>query len=207
MSALKFYAQVVRALDEIGAPYMLVGAFAGLAFGITRSTFDMDILVDLSEKDTQALAERFPPPRYYADPEMMRASTRMGIMFNVIDTEEGVKADLVPLTREPEYRDAFERRIRRSFEDPDEAAFEAWCACPEDIIIGKLRAWAEGQSAKHPADIHDILIFLLSGESEAPYDLDRVSVTAARLGLPVSKLWQELAARAEAEVSQHKGAS
>jgi hypothetical protein len=32
----------------------------------------------------------------------MRNSTRMGIMFNLIDTEEGVKADLVPLTRELE---------------------------------------------------------------------------------------------------------
>jgi hypothetical protein len=29
MSALKFYARVVRVLDEIEAPYMLVGAFAG----------------------------------------------------------------------------------------------------------------------------------------------------------------------------------
>jgi hypothetical protein len=38
----------VRALDEIGAPYMIVGAFAGLSFGITRATFDVDILVDLS---------------------------------------------------------------------------------------------------------------------------------------------------------------
>ena len=74
MSALKFYARVVRVLDEIEAPYMLVGAFAGLAFGITRSTFDMDILVDLREEDIQALANRFPLPRYYADPEMMRDS-------------------------------------------------------------------------------------------------------------------------------------
>jgi len=78
---------------------MLVGAFAGLAFGITRTTFDIDILVDLRESDFQALADRFPPPRYYADPEMMRNSTRLGIMFNLIDSEEGVKADVVPLAR------------------------------------------------------------------------------------------------------------
>ena len=77
MSALKFYAQVVRALDEVRAPYMLVGAFAGLAFGITRSTFDIDILVDLRESDFQALADRFPPPRYYADPEMIWKSFQL----------------------------------------------------------------------------------------------------------------------------------
>ena len=39
MSAIDFYIQIVRALDEIGAPYMIVGAFAGTAFGIQRAVF------------------------------------------------------------------------------------------------------------------------------------------------------------------------
>ena len=124
MSALTFYFKVLQALEEIEAPYMIVGAFAGLAFGVNRATFDIDIpstgsghrLVDLGESDFEALAARFPLPRYYADPEMMRNSTRMGIMFNLIDTEEGVKADLVPLTREPEYHVAFARRVRHTFQ-------------------------------------------------------------------------------------------
>jgi hypothetical protein len=41
----------------------------------------------------------------------------MEIMFNSIDTNEGIKADLVPLKREPEYQLAFERRVRRDFVD------------------------------------------------------------------------------------------
>ncbi len=86
MYTIQFYANVVRALDEINAPYMIVGAFAGLAFGITRTTFDIDILVDLREEDFEALSARFPLPRYYADPEMMRNSTEMGIMFNILDS-------------------------------------------------------------------------------------------------------------------------
>jgi hypothetical protein len=80
MYTLKFYAEIVRALDEIGAPYMIVGAFAGLSFGITRTTYDIDILVDLRDKDFDALSARFPLPRYYANPEMMRNSTQMGII-------------------------------------------------------------------------------------------------------------------------------
>jgi hypothetical protein len=39
VSALAFYIEVVRALEEVGAPYMIVGAFAGLAFGVNRATF------------------------------------------------------------------------------------------------------------------------------------------------------------------------
>jgi hypothetical protein len=200
MNALSFYFKVVQALEEIDAPYMIVGAFAGLSFGVNRATFDVDILVDLRERDFDALAERFPLPRYYADPEMMRSSTRMGIMFNLIDTESGVKADLVPLTREPDYRVAFARRIRLSFQDETGQTFTAWYAQPTDIIIGKLKAWNEGRSAKHPNDIQAMLVFALSGLSSVELDMRAIAVAAARLGPDAAELWRSLRARAEGEV-------
>ncbi len=204
MNAMSFYFKVIQALEEIEAPYMIVGAFAGLAFGVTRATFDVDILVDLRERDFDALATRFPPPRYYADPEMMRNSTRMGIMFNLIDTELGVKADLVPLTREPDYRMAFARRIRQSFQDETGQTFTAWYAQPTDIIIGKLKAWEEGRSAKHPADIYAMLVFAFSGLSDAEADLPAIAAAAARLGADVATLWRELRARAEDEAHKRR---
>jgi hypothetical protein len=204
MNALSFYFKVIRALEEIEAPYMIVGAFAGLAFGINRATFDVDILVDLRERDFEALAERFPPPRYYADPEMMRNSTRMGIMFNLIDTSLGIKADLIPLTREPGYRGAFARRVRQSFQDETGQTFTAWYAQPTDIIIGKLKAWAEGHSAKHPNDIYAMLVFALSGLSDIELDLQEIAVAATRLGVDVIELWQSLCKRAESEVQQRE---
>jgi hypothetical protein len=199
VTATSFYIQVVRALEEIEAPYMIVGAFAGLAYGINRATFDVDILVDLREQDFETLAARFPSPRYYADPEMMRNSTRDGIMFNIIDSEEGVKADLVPLTREPEYQFAFARRVRQSLQDEAGTIFDAWCAQPADIIVGKLKAWTEGRSAKHPSDILSIMHFSISGLGSRPIDVDYISVQAARMGLETLKLWQELLARARRE--------
>ena len=204
MSAIEFYIQVVHALDEINAPYMIVGAFAGTAFGITRATFDIDILVDLQIRDMDTLAARFPPPRYYADPLMMRNSTRMGIMFNLIDTQTGAKADLVPMTREPGYRAAFARRIRETFKDDHCQLFEAWCAQPSDIIIGKLKAWTEGRSLKHPADILNILATSFSGLGNIQVDRVLVTTEAARLGSETLALWKELVARAEAEVLKNK---
>ena len=36
MGISDFYIRVVRALDEIGAPYMIVGAFGGYPFGIGK---------------------------------------------------------------------------------------------------------------------------------------------------------------------------
>jgi hypothetical protein len=204
MTAISFYVQIVRALDEIGASYMIIGAFGGYPFGITRVTFDIDILVDLREQDFDALSERFPLPRYYADPEMMRNSTQMGIMFNIIDTNEGSKADLVPLKREPDYEIAFERRVRRNFVDPAGNAFSAWVAQPTDIIIGKLNAWNEGRSDKHPKDIYAMVAFDLSGSSDLSIDYETVLQEAKRLGRETLDMWKQVLANAQEEVKKHK---
>jgi hypothetical protein len=204
MYDLAFYYQVVSVLDEIDAPYMIVGAFAGLVFGITRSTFDIDILVDLQDDDIEILSRKFPLPRYYADPEMIRNSIRMGIMFNLIDTEEGVKADLVPLIREPDYEIAFSRRIRRRFSIPGLHTFEAWCAQPTDIIIGKLQAWTEGRSSKHAHDIHQMLVFEMRGYSTHPIFFKEVEHAAEQMGLESLKLWLGLVELAQQSVEGGK---
>jgi len=200
VNTLGFYLDVVCALEEIGAPYMIIGAFAATAFGLRRATFDVDIIVDLHEPHFDALARRFPLPRYYADPEQMCTSTQMGIMFNIIDTTLGVKADLVPLTREPAYRRAFTRRVRRTFTDEEGTEFKAWCAHPDDIIIGKLMAWQEGRSDKHPSDVREMLVFALSGLSDEPLDIGYINLWAARLGTDVAQLWNRLRQQAEEEV-------
>ena len=135
---------------------------------------------------------------------MMRNSTRMGIMFNLIDSTAGAKADLVPLKREPDWRVAFDRRVRRTFEDEDGNLFEAWCAQPTDIIVGKLKAWTEGRSNKHPDDISNMLVFFLSGLGTVPIDLPAVEIEAARMGLETLKLWRGLVARAEKAVEEHR---
>jgi hypothetical protein len=202
MGISSFYIRVVRALDEIGAPYMIVGAFGGSVFGIVRSTNDIDILVDLQEKDCYAISERFPLPRYYADPEMIKNSIDMGIMFNLVDTEEGARADLVPLKREPEYQLAFNRRVRETFTDPNGETFEAWVAQPTDIIIGKLQAWNEGRSDKHPKDIFAILFFCLRGYSSHQVNVDEVTEQAARIGQETLDMWNKILARAREEIEK-----
>lgn len=199
---LDFYIRVAKALDEIGAPYMIVGAFGGTIFGITRATNDVDIIVDLHGMDFETLSKKFPLPRYYADPEMIKNSVDMGIMFNIIDSQEGVKADLVPLKREPEYQVAFDRRIRETFTDENDKPFEAWVAQPTDIIIGKLQAWNEGRSDKHPKDIFAILFFCLSGYSNYEINLDEIKKEAAHIGQETLDMWNKTLARAKEEIEK-----
>ena len=65
---LSLFLDVLRVLEDIDAPYMVIGAFAATVYGSTRTTYDIDIVVDLSEDHIQALVDAYPPPRFYADP-------------------------------------------------------------------------------------------------------------------------------------------
>lgn len=184
---------ILRTLEAIQAPYMVIGAFAGIMYGVTRTTYDIDIVVNLRQEHITALVAAYPPPRFYADPEQMRNSIRMGIMFNIIDTSSGDKADLVPLTMEPRYYFAFERRIRQTIEMAGVTPFVIWCARPEDIIVGKLMAWAEGRSRKHETDIYEMLVMdALREENERGMDLPYVDAQAQTLSDDVLQLWQAI---------------
>jgi hypothetical protein len=201
---LSLFLDILHTLEAIGAPYMIIGAFAATVYGITRVTYDIDIVVDLDEGHIEALAAAYPPPRYYADPVQMRDSIRLGIMFNIIDTSRGEKADLVPLTMASRYRQAFQRRVRQKVELPGSEPFEVWCARPEDVIVGKLMAWAEGRSRRHETDIYEMMVFHYLGtdpEQSAAFDETYVDVQARTLGTDVVKLWEAVkeSARQEAD--------
>ena len=195
---LGLYFAVLHVLEQTDAPYVIIGAFAGVSYGVTRATFDVDIVVDLNERHIAALVEAFPLPRYYADPEQMRSSIKLGILFNIIDTTMGRKVDLIPLTMKPGYGWALERRIRRRFMTETDEPFEAWCARPEDVVVGKLMAWKEGRSTKHEWDIRDILAAARLGEDELSreFDVEYVNDWARRLGPDVEHEWRGLKGQA-----------
>ena len=206
---LSLFLDILRTLENMSAPYMVIGAFAphtardfashtardfaAIVYGSTRTTYDIDIVVNLDEEHLQALADAYSPPRYYADPVQMRDSIRLGIMFNIVDTSRGEKADLVPVTMNSRYQQAFQRRVRQAVELPDGEPFEIWCARVEDVIVGKLMAWAEGGSRKHETDIYEMMAFYYLGidrQQGAPFDQAYVDAQAETLGADVVALWK-----------------
>jgi len=191
----QLYFEVLRTLEQIRAPYVIIGAFAGTSYGVTRVTLDVDIVVDLKESHIQALAAAFPAPRFYADPDQMRDSIRLGIMFNIIDSSQARKVDLIPVTMKPGYGFALANRIRREISFEASETLPAWFAKPEDVIVGKLMAWQEGRSFKHEVDIRDILTAVHLGDDEAlstAFDPVYIDRWAASLGQEVELFWQEL---------------
>lgn len=192
---LGLFIDILRTLERIEAPYMIIGAFAGTVYGVTRVTYDIDIVVDLTGEHMQQLASAYRLPRYYADVEQMRNCFRDGTMFNIIDSTRGEKADLIPMTMASRYRKAFGRRLRQSIDLPDMEPLMVWCATPEDVIFGKLMAWAEGRSRKHESDIQEIMVrhYLgVDGDRDVAVDEGYVDAEARSLGVDVAEFWQDL---------------
>ena len=202
-----FYRHIIATLETINAPYMLIGGFVAAALGSTRTTFDIDMIVDLTEEHIEELAQHYPLPHYNADPYHIRECIRKNIMFNIIDAEQAQKADLVPIGMDPRYRQAFDRRVRRSFEDVDGNQFEAWTARPEDVIIGKLCAWEKGRSMKHEVDIRSMLVFLyaeLDPALSASFDQRLIDEAVQQLGSASLDLWETLKVAAELELDERR---
>ena len=71
----------------------------------------------------------------------------------MIHHESGLKIDMMIRKQSPHAIEEFRRRRRISFWK----GFEAFLACPEDVIIKKLEFYREGGSEKHLTDIRGIL--------------------------------------------------
>lgn len=67
----------------------LIPVWGGGFKSITRTTFDIDIVVNLEETQIQVLSAAFSLPRYYADPHQMRTAMEIGSSFNIIDSTRG----------------------------------------------------------------------------------------------------------------------
>jgi hypothetical protein len=80
---LSLFLDIVHKLEALGIPYVIIGDFAATIYGITRATYDIDIIVDLTDEHIQALSAAYPLPRFYADPHQMRRAMQNGKMARV----------------------------------------------------------------------------------------------------------------------------
>jgi hypothetical protein len=154
MTVSEVLRRVTSALDHSAIPYMVVGSFASSAYGATRSTQDIDIVINATAQQLQAFVKDLGDD-YYADPEAALEALANRSMFNVIDQTLGWKIDLIIPKDRAYSREAFRRR--RQVDIPDPLDLSIFVASPEDVIISKLE-WAKlGQSHRQIEDVVAIL--------------------------------------------------
>ncbi len=142
---------VVARLSDLGVEYMVTGSVAMSVYATARTTFDIDVIVEINPRDEERFERRFVGD-YYVDVESIRAARQHQSMFNVMNFETGVKVDVI-IRKQTEFETAkFSRRRRLSIAD-----MEFWVISKEDLILSKL-AWAkDSHSERQFSDVRNLL--------------------------------------------------
>jgi hypothetical protein len=174
----------VESLDNLSIPYAIVGSFASGAWGESRFTQDIDILIDLKLAQVHSLCDVFLRSDCYVSETAAQEAVQCLGQFNVIHPSSGNKIDFM-IAGGTAWTTAQLQRRRRIALLPDR---EADVAAPEDVILGKLVYYSEGGSEKHLRDITGMI--KISGEN---LDLQYVARFATQLG--VAEIWQAVLER------------
>ncbi len=126
---------VVAAFRELGIDYFIGGSVASSAYGVARSTLDIDVVADLREPQVDPLVNRLQND-YYIDAGMIRRALAAQASFNVIHLATMMKVDVFILKSTPYDQTAFHRRRADSLVEETSDLFSF--AAPEDVILHKL---------------------------------------------------------------------
>ncbi|HEV8327002.1 MAG TPA: hypothetical protein VGQ08_05920 [Nitrospiraceae bacterium] len=169
---------VAARLGGAGIPYMVTGSMAANFYAVPRMTRDIDIVVEMSERDVDRVTQLF-QQEYYIDRDMVQRAVRDHAMFNMIHNDLVVKVDCV-VRKETEYRrEEFARRRALSIADQ-----EIFIVSAEDLILSKLDWAKESRSQMQLDDVRNLL------RSVQGLDTAYLNRWADRLGL--TTLYQEV---------------
>jgi hypothetical protein len=179
MGPYELLQRIVEALERLNIPYLVTGSVAAMAYGEPRLTNDIDIVAAIEERHINGLMAAFPPDEFYVSEEAIQGAIRLRTQFNIIHPSSGLKVDII-VRKDTPFDDNRFGRIRRI--RPAET-YTASFAAPEDIIIMKMRYYADGGSEKHLRDIAGILKI-----SPDDVDLTYIADWSRRLGL--TDIWE-----------------
>lgn len=142
---------LLGAIERAGFAYALTGSGAGLLYGLSRSTVDFDVLVDVDLARVDAFIEAV-GEGYYLDRETIADAVRRRGMFNVIPLSGGAKVDFILVSADPFEQAKFQRRCRARW-----MGALVWVVSAADLVISKLRWAKESRSARQLADVRAIM--------------------------------------------------
>jgi len=133
---------VVEALERAGVPYVVVGSTAAAAWGVARTTRDVDLVTVTAPDGLDVVLAALDASGLYVPWEEARSASRGGGSFNVIDPDRGGKVDVFVVPASDDFTASrLDRRVRAAVLDVD-----CWVATPEDVVLAKLRWRLESRS-------------------------------------------------------------
>lgn len=188
---------VVRIFEALGIEYYIGGSLASSAFGIARSTMDIDIAADIRQGQASVLEERL-QTHFYVDREMIERAIREKSSFNIVHLETMFKIDIFVVSDEPYDKQAMARRLRKDL--TADGANQADLSSPEDIILRKL-LWYQSGGKISDRQWDDVLgVMKVQGEQ---LDAAYLELWAKRLSIfdLLQKAFQEAGLRARSSTT------
>lgn len=127
---------VVDEFESHGVDYVIVGSAAAAAWGVVRTTRDVDVVIVMSEEALADVLDRLVTEGFYVPDSVLKP----GILetpgsFNVLDPVSGGKVDVfVPVPDDAFTASRISRRIRA-----DVFGVPCWVSSAEDVLLAKLR--------------------------------------------------------------------
>jgi hypothetical protein len=134
--------KVIKVFEKLGIAYYIGGSLASSAFGIARSTLDVDIIAEIRPEQASDIFENL-KGEFYVDSEMILNAIQKQSSFNLIHLETLFKVDIFPLKNNPFDQQAFSRRLQKAISG--DASDQLFFATPEDIILHKLTWYKAGE--------------------------------------------------------------
>ncbi len=151
---LEIVEDVSQKLESLGILYMLTGSMAMNYYAVPRMTRDIDLVIEILEKNIPAIVNLF-EKEYYIDPDAILLAIQSEKLFNAIHEESFIKIDFI-IRKNNTYRlEEFSRRQKISFGN-----FETYIVSKEDLILSKL-LWSK--SSKSDLQKRDIKNLISSG--------------------------------------------
>ena len=148
--------KIAEILEILKIPYAITGGMAIYIWGRPRFTADIDIIIELREKDVALLMnalKQIDEAGYIDSSAMRRAIERRG-EFNFIDNVSGVKVDFWVIGEDEFSRSKLKRRIPKVI-----LGGKVYFLSPEDLILSKLLWSNESGSELQLKDVESILKF------------------------------------------------
>jgi hypothetical protein len=135
-------AGVVAILDKLGVSYFVGGSVASSAYGIARSTLDVDMVSSLKLEHIPNIVSALKTD-YYLSEELIVNAVLRSASFNLVHLKTGVKVDVFIRKNRP-YDDAAATRAREDSISDESGAQQFYLASAEDIILAKLEWFKSG---------------------------------------------------------------
>jgi hypothetical protein len=162
MTELELLQDCLRRLNRLGVHYMLTGSMASNAWGIPRTTHDLDFVIELSLSKASSLAAAFAGD-YFTDEASIRMASHPPHQFNILHLPSALKLDFWTLRPVPFEQEMFRRRQRQSL-----LGETAWIATAEDVILHKLLWHTITPSERQLGDVAGV-VAVQSGKLDTVY--------------------------------------